>query len=52
VFDTPTFQMVGLCKRQYYRIPSCAMRGARWLARANLEGHGEVQMEQPGLFEM
>ena len=29
MFDTPTFQIVGLCKRQYYRIPSCAMRGAR-----------------------
>jgi hypothetical protein len=36
VFVTPTFQIVGLCKRQYYRIPSCAMRGARcWHGRTS-----------------
>jgi hypothetical protein len=34
VLDTPAFQIVGLCKRQCYRISCCIMRGARcWQRR-------------------
>jgi transposase len=34
VLDTPAFQIVGLCKRQCYRISSCITRGARcWQRR-------------------